>query len=98
MTSTRQKKRKPEQIVAKLRDALASDCREGHGGGSAGHARFHPRRWPQRASPTVFRLNRGEYAGSTNPEQAGLPSGSRACSGFTVPRLSRHLGPVGHPR
>jgi hypothetical protein len=47
---------------------------------------------------TVFRLNRGKYAGATNPEQARLPSGSRACSCFTVPRLSRPDGPVGHPR
>ncbi len=54
MTSTRRKKRKPEQIVAKLRDALVSDCREGHGGGSAGHARFYSRRWPPSASQPFF--------------------------------------------
>jgi hypothetical protein len=74
MTSTRPKKRKPEQIVAKQRDALVSDCQEGHGGGSAGHARLHLCWWPPRAFPTVCRLHRGEYAGATNPEQAGLAS------------------------
>ncbi len=47
---------------------------------------------------TVFRLNRGKYAGATNPEQARLPSGSRACSCFTVPGGPRPGGPVGHPR
>ena len=36
MTSKRRKKHKPEQIVAKLRDALASERREGPGGCAAG--------------------------------------------------------------
>ena len=36
MTPRRRKKHKPEQIVAKLRDALAPECREGPGSGAAG--------------------------------------------------------------
>ena len=36
MTSKRRKKHKPEQIIAKLRDALASERREGSGGCAAG--------------------------------------------------------------
>ena len=36
MTSKRRKKHKPEPIVVKLRDALASERREGPGGCAAG--------------------------------------------------------------
>ena len=36
MTPTRRKKHKPEQIVAKLRDELAAERREGPGSGGRG--------------------------------------------------------------
>ena len=49
-------------------------------------------------SGDYFPKTRAKSDGATNPEQARLPSGSRACSCFTVPRLSRPLGPVGRPR
>jgi putative transposase len=58
MTSKRRKKHKPEQIVAKLRDALAAARREGPGSSAAG--------------PGDQRGNADPLAGRAPPRSGGL--------------------------
>ena len=82
----------PKEITA----AINAGGRASVGGGKRTNPRVRQSRNDR--SGDYFPKTRAKSDGAMNPEQARLPSGSRACSCFTVPRLSRPLGPVGRPR